>query len=82
MKPKKKVIPTSFCNNIVNHETNELFLRYLFHAHYIILDILIQVNEGIVITLQNFVEVKPYTINVADIAIPSFTCTNNFALVH
>jgi hypothetical protein len=59
-KPRKKAIPTSFCNNIINHET----------------------NKGIVITLQNFVEVKPFTINVANIAIPSFTCTDNFALVH
>jgi hypothetical protein len=38
---------TSFYNNIINHETKELFLTYLFHAHYIIPDILIQVNEGI-----------------------------------
>jgi len=58
------------------------FLRYLFHVHYIILDILIQVNEGITMTLQNFVEIKHYTINVANIVILSFSCTNNFALVH
>jgi len=31
---------------------------------------------------KKFIEVKPYTINVANIAIPSFTYTNNFALVH
>jgi hypothetical protein len=47
-KPRKKTIPTSFCDNIVNHETKKSFKRYLFHVHYIILDILIQVNEGIV----------------------------------
>jgi hypothetical protein len=46
-KPKRKKIPTSFCNNIVNHETKGFFLKYLFYAHYIISNILIQVNEGI-----------------------------------
>ncbi len=46
-KPKRKVIPTLFCDNIVNFETKKFFSRYLFHVHYIILDILIQVNEGI-----------------------------------
>jgi hypothetical protein len=43
---------------------------------------MIKVNEGIAITHQNFVEVKPYTIYVANIAIPSFACINDFALVH
>jgi hypothetical protein len=81
-KPRRKAIPTSFYDNIINHETKELFLRYLFHAHYIILDILIQVNEGIIVLLQNFVEIKPYTINVTNIAIHSFTCANKFTLVH
>jgi hypothetical protein len=42
-KPKMKVIPTSFCDNIVNHETKYFVLRYLFHPH-----ILIQINNGIV----------------------------------
>jgi hypothetical protein len=46
-KPRRKAIPTSFCNQIVNHETKELFLRYLFHAHHIIPNTLIQVNGGI-----------------------------------
>jgi hypothetical protein len=46
-KPRRKVIPTSFCDNIVNHETKEVFLRYLFHDHYIMPNILIQVNKGI-----------------------------------
>jgi hypothetical protein len=41
----------------------------------------IQVNDGIAFTLQNFVEAKPYTINVANIAIPSFTYVNNFPMV-
>jgi hypothetical protein len=53
-KPKRKAIFTSFCNNIVNHETKECFFKYLFHAHYIMPYILIQVNEGIakVVTLM------------------------------
>jgi hypothetical protein len=42
----------------------------------------LSLNEGIVVTLQNFVEITLSTINVANITIPSFTCTNNFALVH
>jgi hypothetical protein len=46
-KPRRKAIPTSFCDNIVNQETKNIFLRYLFHAHYIMPNILIQINEGI-----------------------------------
>jgi hypothetical protein len=46
-KPTRKAIPTSFCDNIINHETKEFFKRYLFHVHYIIPNILIRVNEGI-----------------------------------
>jgi hypothetical protein len=37
---------------------------------------------GITVALQNFVKEKFYTINVANIVILTFTCTNNFALVH
>ncbi len=43
---------------------------------------MIQVNEGITVTLQIFVEAKHYTINVFNIAIPSFTYINNFGMVH
>jgi hypothetical protein len=46
-KLRRKAIPTSFCDNIIKKEAKELFLRYLFHAHYITLDKLIQVNEDI-----------------------------------
>jgi hypothetical protein len=45
--PRKKTIATSFCDNIINHETKYCFRKYLFHAHYIMLEILIQINEGI-----------------------------------
>jgi len=53
-KPRRKAILVSFCNNIVNHETKECFLKYLFHAHDIMPYILIQVNKGIakVVTLM------------------------------
>jgi hypothetical protein len=46
-KPRRKIIPVSFCDNIVNHETKTYLKKYLFHAHYIIPYISIQVNEGI-----------------------------------
>jgi len=35
-----------------------IFLKILFHAQYIIAYILIQINEGIAITFQNFVDVN------------------------
>ncbi len=168
VKLRRKAIPRSFCDNIINHETKEFLLKYLFHAHYIMSDILIQVNESIakfftlmvechlnkvmefkcntciilgylhspcnlegycialpklkrntilapycdnilnhdtnegivkLVTLmvksnENITKMrvlklnsklcwgKLYTINVTNIAIPSFTYTNNFALVH
>jgi hypothetical protein len=44
-KPRKQVIFASFCDNIINHETKHL--KYIFHVQYMMLDILIQVNEGI-----------------------------------
>jgi len=46
-KTRKQALFTSFCDNIVNHETKECLLKYLFHVHYMMLDILIQENEGI-----------------------------------
>ncbi len=47
-KPRRQAIPTSFCNNIVNHGTKENVFKFLFHAHYMMPNILIQENEGIV----------------------------------
>jgi hypothetical protein len=32
-KPKKKTLPTSFYNNIVNHEIKYFLRRYLFNVH-------------------------------------------------
>jgi hypothetical protein len=46
-KLRRQAIPTSFCDNIICHETKKCFLKYLFHVHYMMLDILIQGNEGI-----------------------------------
>jgi hypothetical protein len=46
-KPKRQAILTSFCSNIANHEIKKCFYKYLFHAHYMMPDILIQGNEGI-----------------------------------
>jgi hypothetical protein len=45
-KPRRKTIPTSFCDNIINHEIKFFFWRYLFQHHYIMPKILIQVYEG------------------------------------
>jgi hypothetical protein len=45
-KPRRKTIPTSYWDNIINHETKDFLNKYLFHAHYIMIDILIQINEG------------------------------------
>jgi hypothetical protein len=41
-----------------------------------------QHNEGIVITIINFVQVKPYTINVVNFVKPSFKYISRLALVH
>jgi hypothetical protein len=41
-----------------NTHIKEYFKKYLFHAQYILTYILIQVNEGIAVTLQNFDEVN------------------------
>jgi hypothetical protein len=45
--PINKTIPASFYDNIINHETKKCFKKYLFHVHYIMIDILIPINEGI-----------------------------------
>jgi hypothetical protein len=45
-KLRRQAIPTSFCNNIVNHGTKECLFKYLFHAHYMKPNIFIQGNEG------------------------------------
>jgi len=44
-KRKRKAILTSYCDNILNHETKGHI--YILHVQYIMLYILIQVNEGV-----------------------------------
>jgi hypothetical protein len=46
-KLRRQAIPTSFCDNIINLERKECFLKYLFHVHYMMPNILIQGNESI-----------------------------------
>jgi hypothetical protein len=46
-KPRRKVILTSYCNNILNHGKKGYLLKYLFHVQYNMPYILIQVNENI-----------------------------------
>jgi hypothetical protein len=45
-KHRRKEVPTSFCNDIVNHETNKCFLNF-YSMFTISCQIVIQVNEGI-----------------------------------
>jgi hypothetical protein len=40
-KPRRQALPASFCDNIVNHERKDFKKKYLLHAHYMMLDILI-----------------------------------------
>jgi hypothetical protein len=46
-KPRRQTLLASFCDNIMNHERKECFLKYLIHVHYMMPNILIQKNEGI-----------------------------------
>jgi hypothetical protein len=60
---------------------------YIFHVDYIIPYILIQVNEGIAITLQNFVEIHTLYHQCGKycntfIYIYIYIYINDFALVH
>jgi hypothetical protein len=77
-KTYKKKIHASFYDNIINHETKECFLKYLFHALSIMLDILIQINEGMA---------KFFALMVKDHLnkVTKFKCNtyiNDFTLVH
>jgi hypothetical protein len=78
-KPKKNTIPTPYCENILNHDTNEGIVK--------LVTLMVKRNETInkMKILHVHIKIllnKPYTINVANIAIPSCTYTNHFALVH
>jgi len=78
-KPKRNIILAPYCDNILNHDTNEGIVK--------LVTLMVKQNE--IITKMKVLHVnikillnKPYTINVANIAIPSCTYTNDFALVH
>jgi len=78
-KPKSNTIPTPYCDNILNYGTNEGIVK--------LVTLMVKGNETItkmkVLQLHIKTLLKwPYTINVANIAIPSSTYTNDFALVH
>ncbi len=68
-KPRNNTIFALYCDNILNHSTNESIVKLI--TLMIKNNETITTNEGIVVTHQNFVEVRPYTINVAKFAIPS-----------
>jgi hypothetical protein len=65
---RRQVIPASFYDNIVNHETKECFLKYSFHAHCMMPDISIQKNEGIAkffaLMLEGPLKTKLWNLNV------------------
>jgi hypothetical protein len=69
-KPKRNTIPTPYCDNILNHDANESIVKLvtLMVKHNKIITNL-KVLQVHIKTLLN----KPYTINVANIAIPSCT---------
>jgi hypothetical protein len=79
-KLKRNIIHVSYCDNILNHDTNEGIVK--------LVTLMVKGNEIItkmkVLQLHSKTLLKytPYTTNVANITIPSFTYTNNFALVH
>jgi hypothetical protein len=78
-KRRRNTIHASYCDNILNHETNESIVK--------LVTLMVKGNETIIKMklLQSHMKTLlkwPYTMNVANIAIPSFTYINDFALVH
>jgi hypothetical protein len=76
-KPKRNTIPPPYCNNILNHDINESIVKL----------ITLMVKRKKLITNLRVLQVhirtllnKHYTINVADIAIPSCTFTQRFCI--
>jgi hypothetical protein len=78
-KPKWNTIPTPYCDNILNHDANEGIVK--------LITLMVKRNETISkmkvlhVHIKNLLN-KRYTINVANIAIPSCTYTNDFAFIH
>jgi hypothetical protein len=78
-KLKNNIIPTPCCDNILSHVTNEGIVK--------LVTLMVKGNETIIIMRVLQLHIKtllkwPYTINVANIVIPSCTYTNDFTLVH
>jgi hypothetical protein len=78
-KPKNNTIPVPYCDNILNHGTNECIVK--------LITLMVKGNE--IITkmrccncTSKFYCSEPYTINVTNNTIPSCTYTNDFALVY
>jgi hypothetical protein len=47
-KPRRKTTLAPYYENILNHDTNEYILKYLFHVQYIMPYIMVKVTEDIV----------------------------------
>jgi hypothetical protein len=64
-KPRRKTITASLCNNIIKQI---MFCKFLFHAYYLMLDILIQINESIAklftLIIKRFTWTKLWNLNV------------------
>jgi len=77
-KLRTNIIPIPYCDNILNHDTNEGIIK--------LVTLMVKGNENIIKTRVLQLHFKtlyiPYNINVTNIAIPSFTYTKDFALVH
>jgi hypothetical protein len=78
-RPRSNIIPTPYCDNILNHDTNESIVK--------LITLMVKSNKTITkmkvlqLHIKNLLK-WPYTINVVNITLPSCTYTNNFALVH
>jgi hypothetical protein len=55
-KPRKKLILAPYCDNILNHDTNEYFKKYLFHVQYIMPYVVIEINGDIAMLVTLMVE--------------------------
>jgi hypothetical protein len=78
-KPKNNKIPAPYCDDMLNHATNEGIVK--------LVTLMVKGNE--IITKMKVLQLHiktllkwPYTINVANLVILSCTYTNDFALVH
>jgi hypothetical protein len=80
-KRRRKTIFASDCDNILNHETKGHLKIYIFHVQYIMLYILIQVNEGIAKLVTLMVKGHLNKVMVFN-AIPVLYCDNPLTMKH